>query len=126
MAELQRALIDAGHSRQYMIAGPGSELVLKGRVIARWAISHAILDGTSCSDQIGEVTGRFGETVEVIRDGEVLNDVAFPGVDNTAIGLEPVGHSAPPWRIVAAVPSGWSFAFFKSRHPVAVLWIQPP
>ena len=96
MAEPQRARIDARHGRQNVETRPGAQLVLKGRVTARWVVEHASVETIAYSGEIEEVPGRVGEPIEVIGDGEVLDDVAFPRIDYTPIGLEPLSHSAPP------------------------------
>src|SRR5439155_152091 len=112
MAELQRAGIDARHGAQNVKTGPGSQLLLKGRVPARWAIAHASIEAIAYSGEIEEVPRRVGEPIEVIGDGEVLDDVAFPRVDDAPIGLEPLSHSAPPTiQDSRAAPWGRSLAF---------------
>ena len=56
----------------------GAQLVLKGRAAARRAIAHTSVEVIAFSGEIEKVPGRVGEPIEVIGDGEVLDDVALP------------------------------------------------
>ena len=94
MAELQRTRIDGRHGGQDVKPGAGAQLVLKGRVTPAWPMAHAGIEDIALSDEVDEVPRRVGEPIEVIGDGEVLDDVAFPRVDDAPIGLEPLCHSA--------------------------------
>src|SRR5262249_31615173 len=92
VAELQRAGVDAGDSGQNVKSSPGAQLGLEGGKPARRAMAPAGAVGIAEPDEIEIVARRVREPVEIVGDGEVLDDVALPRVDHAAIGLEPIGH----------------------------------
>src|SRR5689334_54375 len=79
-----------------MEARSSPQLVHEGCVAARSPVPYACIEAIADSGQIEEVASRGREPIEIVADGEVLDDVALPGVDHAPIGLEPIGHSALP------------------------------
>src|SRR5215475_4558387 len=116
----QRQRFDVDHAAQDVKARPGAQLVLKGCVMAHRAVVEPSVNAVSCT-MIEEVPHRVGEAVEIIRDGEVLDDIALPGIDYTPIGFNPLYHPCL-LRRWARLRSGIVVEF---GHPVSVLRIQP-
>jgi hypothetical protein len=92
MAKAQCSTLETRDAAQHVKLGAGAQLVLKRHMQARWTGMHRGTQTFTFTDQIQKIPGRIGKPIEIVGNGEVLNDVAFPGVDDAAVGLDPVSH----------------------------------
>jgi hypothetical protein len=63
---------------------------------ARRAGIHRRPQDLAFSDQIDKIAGRIGKPIEIVGNREVLDDIAFLCVDDTAIRFKPLSHAASP------------------------------
>lgn len=96
MAEIERVLADAQNSGQHVERGAGAQLVLECRMQPRGAGADRGQEVFAGDGGLEKIARRIGEAVEVIGDGEVLDDIALPGADDATIRFMPFGHAVPP------------------------------
>ena len=86
----------ANNCAQHVESGRGAQFLLESCMAARRRRAQARTSRIAYTNQVQQVPSRVGEAVEVVGNGEMLNNIAFPGVDHAPVGLEPLSHSAPP------------------------------
>src|SRR5215475_7127056 len=77
-----------------MEPGAGAQLLGERHIKTRRARPNRCAEPLAFADQLVEISRRIGKALKVVGDREVLHDIAFPGADDPAIGLDPFGHAA--------------------------------
>src|SRR5262245_3529755 len=94
MTEAQRTVVDGYDRAQDVEAGTGAQFLCEGRVEARWASLDDGHQRFALADKLEKIPCRIGKPLEIVGDGEMLHDIAFPCTDDATIGLDPLRHAA--------------------------------